>query len=33
MRELQVLGLLAAGRTNHAIASDLVLAEKTSTGT
>ena len=29
MRELQVLGLLAAGRTNHAIASDLVLAEKT----
>ena len=28
-RELQVLRLLAAGRTNHAIASDLFLAEKT----
>jgi DNA-binding NarL/FixJ family response regulator len=28
-RELQVLRLLATGRTNHAIASDLVLAEKT----
>jgi DNA-binding NarL/FixJ family response regulator len=28
-RELQVLRLLAAGRTNHAIATDLVLAEKT----
>ena len=29
MRELQVLRLLATGKTNHAIASDLVLAEKT----
>src|SRR6266545_2433987 len=28
-RELQVLRLLAAGKTNHAIASDLLLAEKT----
>jgi DNA-binding CsgD family transcriptional regulator len=28
-RELQVLRLLATGKTNHAIASDLVLAEKT----
>jgi DNA-binding NarL/FixJ family response regulator len=28
-RELEVLKLLATGRTNHAIASDLVLAEKT----
>jgi DNA-binding NarL/FixJ family response regulator len=28
-RELQVLRLLAAGKTNHAIASDLVVAEKT----
>jgi DNA-binding NarL/FixJ family response regulator len=28
-RELQVLRLLAAGKTNHAIASDLFLAEKT----
>jgi ATP/maltotriose-dependent transcriptional regulator MalT len=28
-RELQVLRLLATGKTNHAIAADLVLAEKT----
>jgi len=28
-RELQVLRLLAAGRTNHAVATELVLAEKT----
>ena len=28
-RELQVLRLLATGKTNHAIATDLVLAEKT----
>jgi DNA-binding NarL/FixJ family response regulator len=28
-RELQVLRLLAAGKTNHAIATSLVLAEKT----
>jgi len=28
-RELQVLRLLATGMTNHAIATDLVLAEKT----
>jgi DNA-binding NarL/FixJ family response regulator len=28
-RELQVLRLLAAGKTNHAIASQLVVAEKT----
>jgi DNA-binding NarL/FixJ family response regulator len=28
-RELQVLRLLASGKTNHAIATDLVLAEKT----
>jgi DNA-binding NarL/FixJ family response regulator len=28
-RELEVLRLLATGRTNHAIAEDLVLAEKT----
>jgi ATP/maltotriose-dependent transcriptional regulator MalT len=28
-RELEVLRLLATGRTNHAIAADLVLAEKT----
>ena len=28
-RELQVLRLLAAGKTNHAIAADLVMADKT----
>jgi DNA-binding NarL/FixJ family response regulator len=28
-RELQVLRLLATGKTNHAIATDLVVAEKT----
>ena len=28
-RELQVLRLVAAGRTNHAIAIDLVVADKT----
>jgi DNA-binding NarL/FixJ family response regulator len=28
-RELQVLRLLATGRTNHAIATELSLAEKT----
>jgi DNA-binding NarL/FixJ family response regulator len=28
-RELQVLRLLATGKTNHAIATDLVLSEKT----
>jgi DNA-binding NarL/FixJ family response regulator len=28
-RELQVLRLLASGKTNHAIATNLVLAEKT----
>jgi ATP/maltotriose-dependent transcriptional regulator MalT len=28
-REMQVLRLVAAGRTNHAIAADLVIAEKT----
>ena len=28
-RELQVLRLLATGKTNHAIAADLVIAEKT----
>jgi len=28
-RELQVLGLLAAGRTNKAIAAELVLSERT----
>jgi DNA-binding NarL/FixJ family response regulator len=28
-RELQVLQLLAAGKTNHAIASQLLVAEKT----
>ena len=29
VRELQVLRLLATGKTNHAIAADLSLAEKT----
>ena len=29
VRELQVLRLLATGKTNHAIATDLSLAEKT----